>query len=316
MITIHFLGTSAAIPTRDRNFPAILLKYNEDRILFDCGEGTQRQLMIKNLKLMRIRAIFITHWHADHFAGLLGLIHTMTGLVQTRMMEWGKKPLYIYGPEGTAEFVEKLLSIGYFEREFPVIAEDLKPGDRVEFKDYYVEAFKTYHGIPSLGYIFQERDKLKANMEKAKKFGLTSGPLIGKLKKGEEIVYRGQRIKPDDILEVVKGRKIVYTGDTGYDRSLLLKPCKDADVLICDSTFCSDFEDKAHTYRHMTSRQAATLAKEANAKLLVLTHISGRYQKKGDDKNRKYTTEKLLREAKEIFPNTVLAEDFMELDIK
>ncbi len=307
MITIYFLGTSAGIPTKERNLPAILLKYNEDRILFDCGEGTQRQLMIKNLKFMRIKAIFITHWHADHFAGLPGLIQTMA-------MEGRKKPLYIYGPEGTVEFVEKLLSIGYFEREFPIIAEDLKPGDRVEFKDYYVEAFKTYHGIPSLGYIFQERDKLKANMEKARKFGLISGPLIGKLKKGEEIVYKGHRIKPEDIVEVVKGKKIVYTGDTGYRKSLL-KPCKDADVLICDSTFCSDFEERAHTFYHMTSKQAAMLAKEANAKLLILTHISRRYQK-NDKEDRKYTTEKLLRESNEIFPNTILAEDFMELDIK
>ncbi len=306
MMTIHFLGTSAGIPTRERGLPAILIKYNEDRFLFDCGEGTQRQLMIKNLKFMRIKAVFITHWHADHFAGLPGLIQTMS-------MEGRKKPLYIYGPEGTVGFVEKLLSIGYFERGFAVIAEDLKPGDRVEFDRYYIEAFKTYHGIPSLGFVFQEKDKIKANMEKAKKFGLTSGPLIGKLKKGEEILFKGRRIKPEDVVEVVKGKKIAYTGDTGYRKSLV-KAVKDADVLICDGTFCSEFENRAHTYYHMTARQAAMLAKEANVKMLVLTHISRRYQQ--DNNNRKYTVEKLLKEAQEIFPNTKIAEDFMEIKIK
>ncbi len=305
MITVHFLGTSAGIPTRERGLPAILLKYNEDRFLFDCGEGTQRQLMIKNLKFMRIKAIFITHWHADHFAGLPGLIQTMS-------MEGRKEPLYIYGPEKTTEFVDQLLNIGYFERSFPIIVHDLKHGDKVEYSQYYVEAFKTYHGIPSLGYVFKEKDKLKANMEKAKKFGLRSGPLIGKLKRGLEVNFRGKIIKPEDVVEVVPGKKIAYTGDTGYRKSLI-KPVKNANVLICDGTFCSEFEKRAHTYYHMTSRQAAMLAKEANVEMLVLTHISRRYQ---HEENRKYSVNKLLQEAQEIFPNTKIAEDFMVLHLK
>ena len=305
MIAIHFLGTSAGIPTRERGLPAILLKYNEDRFLFDCGEGTQRQLMAENLKFMRIKAIFITHWHADHFAGLPGLIQTMS-------MEGRKQPLYIYGPEKTTEFVDMLLNIGYFERSFPIIAHDLKAGDVVEYKEYYVKAFKTYHGVPSLGYIFQERDRWRANMEKAKKLGLSTGPLIGKLKRGEEINFKGRIIKPEDVVERVPGKKVVYTGDTGYKKSLV-SASKNADVLICDSTFCSEFEKRAHTYYHMTSKQAAELAKQANAKMLVLTHISRRYQ---DEEDRKYSVSKLLDEAKVIFPNTKLAEDFMTLLLK
>ncbi len=305
MISIHFLGTSAGIPTRNRGLPAILIKYDEDRILFDCGEGTQRQLMIQNLKFMRIKAIFITHWHADHFAGLPGLIQTMS-------MEGREKALYIYGPENTTEFIDRLLNIGYFERSFKIIVQDLQPGDRVEFERYFVEAFKTYHGIPSLGYVFQERDKLRANMKKAEKLGLSTGPLIGKLKKGNEVMFRGKLIKPEQVIERVPGKKIVYTGDTSYKKSLI-GPSKNADVLICDATFCSEFEKRAHTYNHMTSKQAANLAKEAKAGMLVLTHISRRYQ---NEEGRKYTTDKLLNEAKKIFPNTRLAVDFMTLTLK
>ena len=301
MIKVIMLGTSAAIPTRERNLSSVFLMYENQRLLFDCGEGTQRQLMDEKLKFMKIDRIFISHWHADHFAGLLGLVQTMS-------MEDRKEPLYIYGPKETKKFVHQLLSIGYFSRRFELVVEELKDGSIIDCGLYNMTAFETDHKIPSLGYAFEEKAKVRADMKKAAKLGLTTGPLIGKLKEGKVVVQNGKKIAPKDILVEVPGRKVVYTGDTRYSRNII-KFSKNADLLISDSTFCEDFIHHAKNYKHMTSKQAAKIAKESNAKKLVLTHISRRYQEKDTPIN----VHKLLSEAKEVFPNSVLAHDFMEL---
>lgn len=302
MIKIVFLGTSATIPTRERNLTAIFLMYKDTRILFDCGEGTQRQLMDKNLKFYRINHIFITHWHADHFAGLLGLIQTMS-------LEGRTAPLYVYGPKDSEFYIQKLLTIGYFYRRFDIVIKDLNDNDEIKFDDFTIKAFKVNHGIPSLGFVFQEKDKIRANMKKAAKFGLKTSPLIGKLKKGETIEFKGKKIRPEDILEKTLGTKIVYTGDTKYCANVL-KHAKDADLLIHDSTFLSTRED-LEFIGHSSAKDAASIAKKANAKQLVLTHISRRYQEGAKEKDIL-----LLKEAKTIFKNTVLARDFLEMRVK
>lgn len=302
MIKIVFLGTTSSVPTRKRNLPSIFLMYKGERILFDCGEGTQRQLMEKSLKFMRINKIFITHWHADHFAGLLGLIQTMS-------LENRKEILYIYGPRRTTEFVEKLLTIGYFARNFQIKVMDLDEKEVVEGEGYKVYPFKVKHRIPAYGYVFEEESKVTANMNKARKLGLKTGPLIGKLKKGETITFKGKKIKPQDIIEVFPGKKIVYTGDTQPTPDIS-KNAKNADLLIADSTFYSD-KKYMDEIGHSTSADAAKIAKKANVKKLVLTHISRRYQEKESN----ISSKALEKEAKKIFKNSVLAEDFMEIKI-
>jgi len=301
MIRIVFLGTTAAVPTRERNLSSIFLQFNEERLLFDCGEGTQRQLMIKNLKFMRISKIFISHWHADHFGGLLGLVQTMS-------LENRKEPLYIYGPRRTAEFVDRLLEVGYFARNFEVVAEDVDEGDVVKGDGYKVIPFRVKHRIPALGFVFQEDDRVRANMEKAAQFGLTTSPIIGKLKAGQTVTFKGRAIKPEDVIEIRPGKKVVYSGDTAFTENII-KFSQNADLLIHDCTFTDEFEEKAGDYRHGTPSKAGEAAAKANAKRLVLTHISRRYQSKEDQ-------QRIVTEAKKAFKETSLAEDFMEIIIK
>lgn len=301
-LKIVFLGTSSGVPTKDRNLPSVFLMYNKDRLLFDCGEGTQRQLMSLKLKFMKIDRIFISHWHADHFAGLLGLVQTMC-------LEGRKEHLHVFGPKDSRKFVEQLLDVGYYYRGFTVAAEEVKEGDRIDCGDYEIIPFKVEHGIPALGYVFQEKDKLSANMKKAAEFGLTTSPLIGKLKNGETVTYKGKIVKPEDVIDVKKGRKIVYTGDTKYTENIV-RFSMDADALIIDSTFAGDFIEKAGSYKHSTSKQAAEIAKKANVKELFLTHISRRYQESG------LCEDKLEEDARKIFKNVRLARDFLEFDVK
>ncbi len=303
MIKLVFLGTSASIPTRERNLPSIFIMFKGERILFDCGEGTQRQLMDKGLKFMKINRIFITHWHADHFAGIMGLIQTMS-------LEGRKTPLYVYGPRKTSEFLEQLLTIGYFTRSFNIEIIEMNDGFVIEGDGYKVTSFEVTHRIPSLGYVLEENQRIRADMKKAEKLGLKTSPLIGKLKDGKTITFKGKKIAPEDIIEYLPGRKIAYTGDTKYDPNVI-KYAKDADILIHDSTFASN-KDHIDEIGHSTAKDAATIAKKANVKHLVLTHISRRYQKGKDNTDPKI----LLDEAKKVFKNTTLAHDFLEYEVK
>lgn len=300
MLRIVFLGTAASVPSRNRNLPAIYFEYDNDiRFLMDCGECCQKELMARNLKFMRINDVYITHWHADHFSGLMGLIQTMT-------LEGRKKVLNIYGPRRSKEFVDKLLSTGYYARRFKVEVHELRDGGVVDKGDYKIIAFEVDHRIPALGYVFQEKERLKANMEKAKKFGLRTGPLIGKLKRGEEITFRGQVIKPEDVIEKVKGIKVVYTGDTKYTENII-KYAKDADLLIAESTTFEKYEEEVEWY-HMTMKDAIEIAKKANVKKLILTHISRRY---GEEEIKKY-----LEKGRKEFKDLDIAHDGMEVKIK
>jgi ribonuclease Z len=307
MLEVHILGSSATIPTKNRKLSCILINFHGDRILFDCGEGAQDKIMSEGLGLMKIKAIFITHWHADHFSGLIGLIQTMG-------MEKRKEPLQIYGPLRTEEFVEKLLSIGHYSRKFKIIAKDLRHNDVVEFEAkvlrdegrYCVRAFETKHGIPSLGFVFEERSSLKVNKKKMQALGLKSGPLIGKLKNKEPIEFRGRIIKPEDILEEIPGRKVVYTGDTEYCENTI-KFSENADLLIHESTYSKEIKDEEEKERHSSAYEAALVAKKAGVKALLLTHISRRFNK---------NPEILLKEAREVFRNVSVAYDGMKISLK
>lgn len=292
------IGTSSAVPTRDRNLPCNMINFQGERILFDCGEGAQKRIMMDKLGLMKISRIFISHWHADHFSGLLGLIQTME-------MEGREEPLYIYGPPRTEEFTERILDTGYFNRNYDIIVEDLVEGDAIVGEGYEIRPFEVEHGINAFGFVFEEESRTKANKEKMKELGLGSSPKIGELKEGKEIEWEGEVIKPEQVVKEVPGRKVVYSGDTAKCQNMI-ENAENADLLIHEATCLHEMiEDRRG---HTSARQAAEIAKEADVGKLVLTHLSRRY--------RADRAKEAEEEAKEVFENTVLGEDGKRFEIK
>ena len=298
---VIFLGTGGSWPTVKRNVSAIAVKRGGEILLFDCGEGTQRQIQKSGLSYMQIKSIFISHFHGDHFLGLPGLIQTM-------QLNDRKEPLTIYGPRGTSRIVEIVKNLGYFRPSYEIVGKDVDEGDEIRFNGYSVRPFRVKHNVPALGYVLEEDMRPgRFNKKKALELGIPEGPLFGRLQRGESIKLKdGRVITPDMVLGPPRpGRKVVYTGDT--------KPCdnvvefaRNADLLIHDATFLSDLEDIATEYGHSTARQAAEIAKEANVDKLVLTHISPRYM-----------DERLIeKEAKEVFKNSIVARDFLKLEVK
>jgi ribonuclease Z len=291
------VGTSSAVPSRERGLAANCVSFGGERILFDCGEGTQKTLMEEKIGLMKVSRVFISHWHADHFSGLLGLIQTLE-------MEGREKPLYIYGPPRTEEFTERILDTGYFNRSYDIFVEDLVEGDEIVGEGYRVKPFEVEHGINAFGYVFEEEKTRKANKEKMDEYGLEASPKIGKLKQGESIEWKGEKIDPEEIIEEVSGRKIVYSGDT-EKCSNLIENAEDADLLIQESTCLQEIiEDREG---HTSALQAAEIAKEAGVEKLVLSHFSRRYR--GEE-------HKLREEAEEKFENVELGEDGKEFEVK
>ncbi len=304
MIEITFLGTVSGIPTTKRNHPAIALEYYSDEkdiLLFDCGEGTQLQLMRAGISFMQIDKIFITHWHADHFAGLIPLIQTMN-------LEKRRRELKIFGPEAE-KFISNILDLGYFGCRFPIKTVNVQfEGETIEkideTKDYEIFSIPVYHTVPAVAYAFKEKDKWTINKAKLKKLKLRRGYWLKVLKLKGEANYKGKKIKIEDVAEKKPGLKVVYSGDTKPCENML-KLAKDADLLIHDATFLEEEEGKAHT----DVKQAAGIAKQAGVKKLVLTHLSRRYATKAD-------IEEILEAAKKVFPNTKVAYDFMKVKLK
>lgn len=292
------VGSSSAVPTRERALASNMVNYQGERILFDCGEGAQRRIMMDKLGIMKISKIFITHWHADHFSGLLGLIQTLE-------MEGREHPLYIYGPPRTEEFTERVLDTGYFSRSYDIFAEDLVEGDVIAGEGYEVRPFEVDHSVNAFGYVFEEESSKKANKQKMKELGLESSPKIGKLKNGEAIEWNGETVEPSQVIEEVPGRKIAYSGDTAKCENMV-ENVRGADLLIHEATVEHELIDERHG--HTSARQAAEIAKEAGVEKLVLTHFSRRY--------RNGREQELLEEAREVFENTVLAEDGKKFEIK
>lgn len=297
---ITFLGTAASIPTKKRSLSSIVLEYMGEPFLFDCGEGTLRQMMIADINFMNINNIFITHMHADHILGLGGLIQSMDFLERKRV-------LHIYGGSGMKEVMDKILTTGNFILDsFRINVHEISEGIVLEEKKYAVECFKTLHSKSSLGYIFEEKEKRTFIKEKAIALGIPEGRLYAELQNGESIEFNGKTITPDEVLEEAKkGRKIVYTGDT--------MPCieveeasKDADMLIHDSTYSETDKEKIKDHGHSTAEEAAQTAKKAGAKKLYMTHISQRYANK----------KMLEQEAQKIFRNSYVAEDFTKVRIE
>jgi ribonuclease Z len=298
-LKIIFLGTSGTVPSIERNLSSILINYNGEKILFDCGEGTQRQMMIAKTGFRKLNNIFITHLHTDHFAGVFGLLETMS-------LNDRQEKISFYSPY--SEFLAAMFKMfGYDHFDFPIEVYEVKDGAIFEFNGFKVQAFKTDHLIESYGYVFIENPRPgKFNREKAEALGIPPGPLYSKLVRGEAIELDGKIITPEMVVGPKRsGRKIVYTGDTRPVEKIV-EVAKNADVLIHDASFTEELINWARETKHSTAREAAEIAKKANVGSLILTHISTRYSKDATP---------LLEEAKKIFKNTFVAEDFMVIDV-
>lgn len=293
-----FLGTSSMVPTKERNHTALLLTHESESILLDCGEGTQRQLRIAGVKPGRIRKILITHWHGDHVFGLPGLLQTMsaTGYEGT---------LRIFGPPGTVERFELLKQAGLGEKNLMDLeVSDVTEQRFYEGEDYYLEALPLEHTTPCIGYSFIEKERVKINMDAAKKLGIPEGPLLRKLQSGMEASWNGHTVKPDQVTYKKKGRKVSFVFDTALCDNCI-RIAEGADVLVSEATYAADKEDKASDYLHLTARQAAMIANKAGAKRLVLTHFSQRYK----------DTQQIEDDARDLFDNVVCAQDFMRIKV-
>ena len=300
-LRIIFLGTSGSWPTIKRNAPAIAIKRSGEVILFDCGEGTQRQLQKSNLSYMQISKIFITHFHGDHFLGIPGLIQTM-------QLNDREIPLHIYGPKGMNKLLDQLLSLGYFSPNYKIISHEVDEGTNLDFNDYKINILRVKHGIPTIAYSLEEKMRPgKFNKPKALKLGIPEGPLFSRLQRGEEVILEnGKKIEPSMVLgKPRRGRKIVISGDTNPVEKMV-DFAKDADILIHEATFDSSFEDISGDYGHSTAKQAANIAKKANVDKLLLNHISPRY----------LDSSVIQDEARKVFKNSYAVKDFQEIEVK
>jgi ribonuclease Z len=298
MIEIVLLGTGSGIPSKRRNHAAIWVRHEGECMLWDCGEGTQRQLLMAGLNFMKIDRIFITHWHADHWAGLIGLIQTMN-------LEKRKKPLFIYAPEAE-RFVSDLLDMDYWGPRFRIMPVDVPSEGRditmlYETAEFAISSTPVKHTVPAVAYSIKEKDRWNVDLEKGKAYGLKQGPLVGKLKEEGKVTIKGVEVSLKEVGILRRGAKVSYSGDT-KPCATLLALAKDSDLLIHDATFSEEMENRMHT----GAAEAAEVAKQATVGKLVLTHFSRRY----------LDMKPMEKEAKAIFPNTVIAEDFMRFEVK
>jgi ribonuclease Z len=272
---VYFLGTAGALPTPVRNPPCIMIRRGSDTLLFDCGEGAQQQMMRSRCGFI-VNAVFISHWHADHFLGLFGLVQTMSFNGRT-------EPLTIYGPEWVHECVTILKQVARFNLKFTLESVELVPGSWVRFDGYTVTAFAARHGLPALGYILEEDPRPgRFNRERAIGLGVPPGPLFGRLQRGETIQLgsgnEAREIQPGQVLGAPRpGRKIVYTGDSRANYMSIREIASDADLLIHDATYDESEAERGAEFFHATAAQAGEAASVLNARILVLVHTSSRY---------------------------------------
>ncbi|MEE8167457.1 MAG: ribonuclease Z [Candidatus Hydrothermarchaeales archaeon] len=294
---IIFLGTTAAVPSVERGHSAIALRYLDEVLLWDCGEGTQRQLIRAKISYMKIKKVFVTHFHGDHFLGIPGLIQTMS-------FAGREEPLTVYGPRGIDKLLKNILALGDYTLRFEVVPEEIDDGFHLEEEKYVIRCLNVEHYTPTYALVFEEKKGREFLPEKALALGLRPGPKYSRLQCGEAVEHEGRTIQPDDVLGDKKmGYKIVYSSDT-RPCSNVIEACKDA-VLIHDGTFDEERKKNAIETMHSTCAEAAEVARKGGAKSLYLTHISPRYK----------DTEVLLNEARKIFDNSRVARDFLKVEM-
>ena len=292
---VTFLGTSGAVPTGERNTSALLLARDGDRLLFDCGEGTQRQMM-RYRTGFDIEHVFLTHLHGDHVLGLPGLLQTMG-------FNGRDRPIAVHAPAGTRQQLQTLVGATGNSPGFPVRIHQLEAGDvALEREEYEVQTFRVDHRTRALGYALVEAERPgRFDREKAEtELGIPPGPKYSQLHAGEPVEHEGRTIRPEEVVGPSRpGRRVVYTGDT-RPTDTTVAAAREADLLVHDGTFADDHESRASETAHSTAREAARIASEAEANRLALTHVSTRYG--GDDVH-------LAEQARDLFPDAFVARD-------
>lgn len=301
MLSVTFLGTSAARPTVERNVSATAIVREGETLLFECGEGTQRQMMRYGISFA-LSDIFVTHFHADHFLGVIGLLRTLG-------LQGRTDPMRLYGPHGAKHVLGTALTLGVERAPFEVEIVEVKAGDRFPRKGYDLTVFATRHGRHSVGYAVVEHERLgRFDPEKARALGVPEGPLWGKIHKGESVkLPDGRTVSPAELVGPARrGRKIVYPGDTRPCESVV-EAATGADLLVHEATFGDEEKDRAAETEHSTATEAAQVALAAQVRQLVLHHLSARYSA---------DSAVLLEQAQAVFPATVVARDGMTIEVK
>lgn len=299
MIRITFLGTAASRPTVGRNVSGICVQREGDLMLFDCGEGTQRQMM-RYGSGFGIHSIFVTHLHADHFLGIIGLLRTMA-------LQGREEPLGIFGPPGAKDVLLSAVYLGVDRIHFPVTVRDVDPGTPISFDEYDILPFSVLHGTSAVGYALRENARLgRFDVDRARALGVPEGRLFGKLHRGEAVEVDGRIIRPEEVVgDPRPGRLIVYSGDT-RPTSATVEVAGGADILIHEATFLEDEAERAHETFHSTAKGAARIAEEAGASRLLMTHVSARYSEDPSP---------LTDEARAVFSNASVAQDGLNIEI-
>ena len=301
-LSLRFLGTAASRPTVERNVSSLALVREGETLLFDCGEGTQRQMMRYGVSFA-LEDVFFTHMHTDHVLGIVGLTRTL-------QLQGRTEPLRLHGPRGSARTLRQAVQFGGERVGFPVEVLEVTPDAPIARKDYAIVPFAVEHpGSSAVGYALVEEERRgRFNPELARDLGIPEGPLWGRIHKGEAITLDdGRVIAPSTLVGPTRpGRRIVVTGDT--------RPCAatvtmahGADLLVHEATFADDEAERARDTGHSTAREAAEVAKLAGVKRLALTHISARYSR---------DTDELLREARSVFAATSVAKDGTEMEVE
>ena len=295
------LGTSSGRPTLRRNVSAGALARDGEWMLFDCGEGTQYQLLRTDLRLSRLRYVFVTHLHGDHVLGLPGLLGTLN-------LARHERPVDVFGPPGIARFVREVSRTTYFRPVFPLHVTEVEEGVVLETPDFTVETRRLNHRVAAFGYAVQERPRPgRFRLEDAQRLGVPPGPLYGRLQRGEAVTLEdGRRVEPAEVVDPPRaGLRVVYCTDTG--------PCeaarelaRGADLLVHEATYTRDMADEAVERGHSTADEAARVARDAGARHLLITHYSPRYE----------DVEPLLGEARAVFARTTAARDLLEVEVR
>lgn len=297
---LTLLGTSCSIPTKERNVPGYFLSYKNEGILFDCGEGTQRQMNICGIKRTSVTKILITHWHGDHVSGLIGLLQTVSN-------ELGEK-IKIWGPKGTKKRMKSLMETCFYDQNLNIEVNELTPKGIEKFyenEDYILECAKMNHSTEIIAYSFVEKNKLRIDKDKIKKLGLKEGSYMKDLTEGKNVKVNNKKINYAEVTYLQEGRKLTYITDTRPNKNCI-ELAEQADLLLCEGVYTHDLLEKGEKYYHMTAREAGLIASQANVKKLVLIHFSQRYK----------NVLELQEDAQTVFDNVICGEDFMKIRIE
>jgi ribonuclease Z len=300
-LTVRFLGTSASRPTVERNVTAITIIREGETLLFDCGEGTQRQMMRYGTSFA-LADIFFTHMHADHMLGIIGLCRTLS-------LQGRTEPMRLWGPRNSTALLKQAIALGTDKQPFPLEINEVAPDEPIKRKGYSILPFAVDHKEkPALGYALIEEIRLgRFNPEKARELGIPEGPAWGRLHRGQSVTLDdGRVVEAAELVGAPRpARKVVFTGDSRPSAGTRAV-AEGADLLVHEATFADDEQPRAIETGHSTAREAAEVARDAGVRQLALTHLSARYSLNASE---------LLQQAREVHPNTVVARDGMEIDV-